>query len=190
MGQDRVRAISDHELVQAALSGDGRAFAQLVEQHSRLVYAAVRTVGADREEVDDIVQETFIRVYRGLASFEGRSSLATWIYSIARNQALSTAARTRPDTVPIEAAEKIECGRPGPEADLAAAEAARELERLLDGLDGNYREVIELRYLAGRRYKEIAEILGLPLGTVKTLLHRARLKLMDQIMSRQEDGGR
>lgn len=189
MQDGRLKKQDDYDLVSATLAGDGRAFARLVERHSRLVYAAVRSVMGDREEVDDIVQETFIRIYSNLASFAGRSSLSTWIYRIARNRALSAAARPRPQTVPIDEAAAIACGRPGPEADLAAGEAAREIDRLLAGLEESHRAVIELRYLAGKQYSEIAEILDLPLGTVKTLLHRARLRLKDRILSRNECGG-
>lgn len=170
-------APTDHDLVRRSLGGDGRAFGTLVERHTRLVYAAVRAVTGDSDEVDDIVQEVFIRVYRNLASWKERSALSTWMYTVARNHAINSVSRPRPDTVPLESALPLAGDGPAPDAELERREALAGIERILEGLEGRYREVVELRYLAGRQYAEIAEIIGVPIGTVKTLLHRARLKM-------------
>ncbi|MDD3642381.1 MAG: RNA polymerase sigma factor [Candidatus Krumholzibacteria bacterium] len=185
-----MNAPTDQDLVRRSIMGDGRAFASIVERHTRLVYAAVRSVTGDNNEIDDIVQEVFIRIYRNLGSFGGRSALSTWIYSVARNHAINAVSRARPETVPMESAAPLESALPGPDAELERREALAALERILGGLEGRYREVVELRYLAERRYDEIAELLGVPMGTVKTLLHRARLKMRALLPEDDECGVR
>ena len=178
-----MRGETDHDLLEKAKSGDGKAFGRIVERHTGVVYAAVRSVLGSRSDIDDAVQEAFIRIYRGLPSFSGRSSLSTWIWSIARNHAINVRAKERDDVIPLEKTAEIASNRYGPEAELARRTAAEDIEWLLSSLEGNYREVIELRYLAGKKYREIAEVLDLPEGTIKTLIHRARLrmkKIMDE----------
>ena len=133
----------------------------------------------------NLYQETFIRIYRGLPSFSGRSSLSTWIWSIARNHAINVRAKERDDVISLEKTAEIASNRYGPEADLARRTAAEDIEWLLSSLEGDYREVIELRYLAGKKYREIAEMLDLPEGTIKTLIHRARLR-MKRIMDERD----
>ena len=88
MEEHGLRGETDHDLLEKARSGDGRAFGRIVERYTGIVYAAVRSVLGNHDEIDDAVQEAFIRVYKGLASFSGRSSLSTWIYSVARNHAI------------------------------------------------------------------------------------------------------
>lgn len=176
---------TDHDLLEKAKSGDGKAFGRIVERHTGVVYAAVRSVLGNRSDIDDAVQEAFIRIYRGLPSFSGRSSLSTWIWSIARNHAINVRAKERDDVIPLEKTAEIASSRYGPEAELARRTAAEDIEWLLSSLEGNYREVIELRYLAGKKYREIAEVLDLPEGTIKTLIHRARLR-MKRIMDERD----
>ncbi len=178
-----MRGETDHDLLEKAKSGDGKAFGRIVERHTGVVYAAVRSVLGSRSDIDDAVQEAFIRIYRGLPSFSGRSSLSTWIWSIARNHAINVRAKERDDVIPLEKTAEIASNRYGPEAELARRTAAEDIEWLLSSLEGNYREVIELRYLAGKKYREIAKVLDLPEGTIKTLIHRARIrmkKMMDE----------
>ena len=180
-----MRGETDHDLLEKAKSGDGKAFGRIVERHTGVVYAAVRSVLGSRGDIDDAVQETFIRIYRGLPSFSGRSSLSTWIWSIARNHAINVRAKERDDVISLEKTAEIASNRYGPEADLARRTAAEDIEWLLSSLEGDYREVIELRYLAGKKYREIAEMLDLPEGTIKTLIHRARLR-MKRIMDERD----
>ena len=182
-----MRGETDHDLLEKAISGDGRAFGKIVESHTGIVYAAVRSVLGDHDEIDDAVQEAFIRVYRGLASFSGRSSLSTWIYSVARNHAINIRARRREDHVPLDSTADIASSRLGPEREFARREAAADIEYLLSRLEGDYRQVIELRYLAGKKYNEIAALLDMPEGTVKTLIHRARIKMKGIMEERNGD---
>lgn len=184
-----MRGETDHDLLEKARSGDGKAFGKIVERHTGVVYAAVRSVFGNRGDIDDAVQEAFIRIYSGLPSFSGRSSLSTWIWSVARNNAINIRAKERDDIIPLEKTAEIASNRLGPEAEFARRSAAEDIEYLLSRLDGNYRQVIELRYLAGKKYHEIAEMLDMPEGTVKTLIHRARIR-MKRIMDERDKTGR
>ena len=172
-----MRGDLDPGLVEKAVRGDGRAFQRIVENHHSLVWAAVRAVLGDKPDVEDTVQEAFIKVYRGLASFRGTSRLSTWIYRIARNEALNAAARPRRETVPLESTAPIEDPGERPDRLVARAEASARLDRFLPRIDDRWRAAIELRYMGERSYPEIAEIMGLPVGTVKTYIHRGKTAL-------------
>lgn len=185
-----MRGDTDHDLLEKAKSGDGKAFGKIVEKYTGVVYAAVRSVLGNRSDIDDAVQESFIRVYRGLPSFSGRSSLSTWIWSIARNNAINIRAKERDDVIPLDKTAEIASSRLGPEAEFARRSAAEDIEYLLSRLEGDYRQAIELRYLAGKKYREIAEILAIPEGTVKTLIHRAKIKMKRIMDERDSTGGR
>jgi RNA polymerase sigma-70 factor, ECF subfamily len=189
MEEHGLRGDTDHDLLEKAISGDGKAFGKIVEKYSGVVYAAVRSVLGSRGDIDDAVQESFIRVYRGLPSFSGRSSLSTWIWSVARNHAVNVRSKERDDVIPLEKTVEIASNRLGPEAEFARRSAAEDIEYLLSRLKGDYRQAIELRYLAGKKYHEIAEILAIPEGTVKTLIHRARIK-MKKMMDERDSAGR
>jgi len=184
-----LRGETDHDLHEKAKSGDGKAFGRIVERHTGVVYAAVRSVLGGRSDIDDAVQEAFIRIYQGLPSFSGRSSLSTWIWSVARNNAINIRAKERDDVISLDKTAEIASNRLGPETEFARRTAAEDIDWLLSRLDVNYRQVIELRYLAGKKYKEIAEMLDLPEGTVKTLIHRARIK-MKRMMEERDSAGR
>ncbi len=185
-----MRGDNDHDLLEKAKSGDGKAFGKIVEKHTGVVYAAVRSVLGNRDDIDDAVQEAFIRIYRGLPSFSGRSSLSTWIWSVARNNAINVRAKERDDIIPLDKTAEIASSRLGPEAEYARRRAAEDIEWLLSSLEGNYRQVIELRYLAGKKYNEIAEMLDLPEGTVKTLIHRAKIRMKKMMDTREKNGRR
>jgi RNA polymerase sigma-70 factor (ECF subfamily) len=190
MKEHGLRGDNDHDLLEKAKSGDGKAFGKIVEKHTGVVYAAVRSVLGNRDDIDDAVQEAFIRIYRGLPSFSGRSSLSTWIWSVARNNAINVRAKERDDIIPLDKTAEIASSRLGPEAEYARRRAAEDIEWLLSGLEGNYRQVIELRYLAGKKYNEIAQMLDLPEGTVKTLIHRARIRMKKMMDTREKNGRR
>lgn len=172
-----MRGELDPVLVEQAVRGDGRAFRRIVEEHHPLVWAAVRAVLGNRPDAEDTVQDVFIKVFRGLPSFRGGSRLSTWIYRIARNEALNAAARKSRETVPIESAAPIEDPGERPDRLVSRSEAASRLERFLPLIDGRWRAAIELRYMGERSYDEIAAVMELPVGTVKTYIHRGKAAL-------------
>jgi len=138
-----------------------------------LAYSFLREGAA----AEDVTQEVFIKVWRALPRFDGRASLSTWVYTIARNTSLSALRARRlqaslSDPEVMAAAEAVD---PVPSADALAERAA--VLRLVDQLPTKQRQVIMLFYMAGQSHEEVATMLAMPVGTVKTLLHRARARL-------------
>ncbi len=175
-----VLRVTDHEereLVRKALAGDERAFRKILESHYTLIYSVVRGVAGQRAETEDIVQEVFIKIFRALGDFRGESRLSTWIYRIARNEALNAMDRRSPTVIPIEDCMEFPDSGESPDAALHRRMSRERLERLMERLDENQRVAIELRYVSEKSYEEIAEIMEIPLGTVKTYIHRAKLSL-------------
>jgi RNA polymerase sigma-70 factor (ECF subfamily) len=179
-------ARSDAQLVAGALEGREKAFRELVERYHPVAFAVVRSVVGDREDVEDVVQEVFIKVYKGLSHFRGDAKFSTWIYRIARNEAINAARKKVITGQPVEETviESPVGSRPDEQFHQKAERS--HLEGYLARLDENYRTVLELRYLGERSYAEIGEAMELPIGTVKSYIHRAKIELK-RLMTRSAD---
>jgi RNA polymerase sigma-70 factor (ECF subfamily) len=173
-------------LIERCTAGDDAAYAELVEEHQRMVVQLAVNLLGDRDEALDLSQEVFLRVFRTIARFRGQSSLRTWIYRIAVNQARNRhrfwRRRHRADQVSLDAhvaahGELLSAGNTGPDRLLAQKELASRLERALDHLPFDQRTAIVLREVDGLSYEEIAFSLGVAVGTVKSRLTRARQAL-------------
>lgn len=167
----------DHQLVNKTLKGDNIAFQVLIERHHSVIYAVVRGVLGDHPEMDETVQNVIIRIYRGLSNFRGEALFSSWVFRIARNEAVSIVGRKQVPHVPLESIEEPGHRSGDPELAYWQHVEDRKLEQAMSGLDEKYRIILELRYMGDRSYLEIAEIVNLPLGTVKTLLFRAKAEL-------------
>ncbi len=177
----RLKDTGERELVTKALAGDERAFRKILESHYTLIYSVVRGVAGQHGETDDIVQEVFIKIFRALGDFRGDSRLSTWIYRIARNESLNAVDRRRPQVIPIDDCAELPAADESPEASYRRRIGRERLERLMERLDEKQRVAIELRYIGDRSYEEIADIMDIPLGTVKTNIFRAKLSLKRMI---------
>jgi len=186
-------AHSDRQLIAAAKSGSQDAYRDLVERYQRPVFALVIRIVRDRALAEDVAQEAFIKAFQALGTFEIERKFSSWLFKIAHNSAIDALRRKRVMTVPIESPQ--EEGRdlldslPGPESDspeavLAGRDVARALVQALGELRPEYRSAIELRFIQGLAYEEISEIMQIPLGTVKTHLHRARKALAEALRAR------
>jgi RNA polymerase sigma-70 factor (ECF subfamily) len=157
-----------------------RAFDLVVPAFQDKVFRLAYSILKDRAAAEDAAQETFVRVWKALPGFDGRAALGTWIYAITRNTCLMELRRRRP-TVSFDDPDSDEAHRAavaiatGPAADPELDN----LQRLLETLPRNQQEAVRLFYLEDRSYDNVAEQLGMPLGTVKNLLHRARKRLME-----------
>lgn len=180
----------DNGLVQNALRGSEKAFRKLVVRYQRIVYSVVLGIVGNRPEVEDIVQEVFIKIYKGLHGFRGESKLSTWIYRIARNESLNAAAKLRSNHRPLEEVVSVASPHGNPEEAFGSRQARERLHRLIARLDEHYRVVIELRYLGEKSYAEIAEIMDIPVGTVKTYIHRAKTVLKDLLTAESAREGK
>jgi RNA polymerase sigma-70 factor (ECF subfamily) len=168
---------SDGELIQRAADGDRSAFEQLYRRYARPVFGlALRRLG-DRGRAEDAVQETFASVWRSAGSYKPeRGPGAPWLYAVARN-AIVDRARGRSD-IPAEIPDEPAHG-PGPGDQAEQNWVAWRVHRALEELPEREREVITLAYWSGLSQSEVAEFLGLPLGTVKTRTRAALMRLAD-----------
>jgi len=173
-------------LVQRCAAGDEAACTELVSEHQRMVIQLAMNLLGDRDEAVDLSQEVFLRVFRTIHRFRGQSSLRTWIYRIAVNQARNKhrfwRRRHRADQVSLDEhlathGEFVSEGDATPERVLAQKELATRLQTALDRLPFDQRTAIVLREIDGLSYDEIAFSLGLAIGTVKSRLTRARQAL-------------
>jgi RNA polymerase sigma-70 factor (ECF subfamily) len=163
---------SDGDLVSATIGGRNEAFGLLVERYDRAVYnLALRTL-RDVEEAKDATQEAFFKAFRSLRTFRPGSKFSTWIFSIAYHACCDRLAR-RKRYSDAELPERAD-DAPGPEQTAVRLDEARRLRAAIDALPEKYRVVITLYHLQGRQYEEIAKVLDLPMGTVKTHLFRAK----------------
>jgi len=176
---------NDRELVSKALQGNQKAFRQIVERYHSTAYAVVRGVLGNSDDVDDVLQNVYIKMYRGLGGFRGESRLSTWIYQIARNEAINAARKRRPGGTPVDEVVLPAGEDANPEAAYGRQELSEQMEEAMAGMDDNYRMVLELRYMGERSYEEIAEAMGLPIGTVKTYIYRGKVQLK-RILTRRD----
>ncbi len=179
-------AESDAELAGQALSGSEHASRELVRRYQRPVFNLIVRMVRDSALAEDLSQETFIKVFSHLDKYDASYKFANWILKIAHNTAIDSLRRRRPPTSPLEDEEGRQVDAadhetPGPFAVVERRELGRMLDAAIDRLRPEYREVVVLRYQEDLGYEEIADILDLPLGTVKSYLHRARAELAEMV---------
>jgi RNA polymerase sigma-70 factor (ECF subfamily) len=179
------------KFLEALRGGDRSAFAELVEKYSAQVYRLALKILNDPQDAEDVLQETFIKAFHSLASFEGRSRLSTWLYRIAVNEALMLVRKRKPDVVLIDQEKEDDEGQTEPveivdwcclpEADLLSSESRKFLDQAIDTLSPALRAVFLLRDVEGLSVRETAETLNISEVAVKTRLMRARLKLREAL---------
>lgn len=170
----------ERALIERCRKGDDeRAFGELVDRYKDLVYGLVTRLSADRSQVDDLAQDVFFKIHRGLPYFRGEARLSTWIYRIVANVCSQARARPRVEV-------SLEQGPDRPALDPGAADTAfadlelrDRLEKAIAQLPEQYRFLIAAHHLQGVQYEALAEALDIPIGTVKTHLHRAKRRLRE-----------
>jgi len=181
----------DRQLVERAQRGDKRAFGLLVEKYQRKLGRLLSRFIRDPSEVEDVMQEAFIKAYRALPAFRGDSQFYTWLYRIGINTAknyLAALGRRAPTSTEVEAeeAEAYENGERlrdlnTPENLLLSKEIADTVNSTIEALPEELRTAIQLRELEGLSYEEIAQIMGCPIGTVRSRIFRAREAVAERI---------
>lgn len=185
---------TDQDVVLAARRGSEAAYRELLKRYERPVFSLIYRMVRDRELAEDLTQETFIKALNALDSYRPEYKFSSWIFKIANNAAIDQLRRRELDTLSLdgapsaETAEAIEAtslqvGAKGesPLDELEAKEIGTAIEQAIGRLRPEYRSCILLRHVEGRAYEEIAEMLDLPLGTVKTYIHRARNELREYL---------
>jgi RNA polymerase sigma-70 factor (ECF subfamily) len=172
----------DHDeqtLIKKAQAGDTNAFAVLVTKHGTLVYnLALRTL-SDPQEAEDVAQETFMRAWKALPHFRAQSRLSTWLYRIATNLCYNRLPQLKRELAVLDADTEIDLPdeRQGVEEALLSSEIFEQVNRAVNQLPESYRLLITFRHMQGLSYAEIAAVAGMPLGSVKTGIFRARQQL-------------
>ena len=178
----------DRRLIREAVAGDTDSFGELVRRYQdRLYNIAFRVVG-NPEDAADVVQDAFVSAYQALATFKGDSEFFTWLYRIAFNTAISQKRKKRP-TVSVDSSREADgsydpadvSSDVAPDAALERAEDEQVLAAAIAKLSDEHRAVLVLKDIDGSKYEEIAAALGIPIGTVRSRLHRARLELRQLI---------
>jgi RNA polymerase sigma-70 factor (ECF subfamily) len=164
-------------------AGDRRAFEELVRTQQHRVYGLALRMLGDAAEAQDVAQEAFLRAHRGLAEFRGDARLSTWLYAIVSRLCLNRLAGSerRLARHGEEALSRLTDDQPGPDQALERGELEEALHRAIGELPEERRVVVVLRDVEGLAYEEIAEILEVPVGTVRSRLHRARLDLKEKM---------
>ena len=185
---------SDAALVADALAGAETAYGEILARFERPVFTLVLRMVRDRSVAEELAQDAFLKAFEKLATFDPERKFSSWLFKIAHNTAIDHLRRARLATVSLDApigddedgpARTVEdTVSESPEEAAYRSDLSRALTAVVEELRPEYREVVLLRYQAGLEYAEISELAGLPLGTVKTYLHRARKELVALLEAR------
>jgi RNA polymerase sigma factor (sigma-70 family) len=168
----------DRRLLSLVAAGDESALEGLYARHGSALLTYAEGLLADRHRAEEVLQDTLLAVWRSAGSFEHRSTVRTWLFGICRRQALRRLGdRGHPTHVAIDAAAELAADEPGPEAVTLARADARAVATAMSGLARIHREVLDLAFGAGLTRDEIAAVLDVPVGTVKSRLFHARAAL-------------
>ncbi|MEO6323159.1 MAG: sigma-70 family RNA polymerase sigma factor [Thermoanaerobaculia bacterium] len=177
----------DEALVARAREGDREAFRQLVERHSRNVFRLAYRLMGNEEDAEDVVQESFLKAYRSLSRFEGKSMFGSWLFRITTNCALDALRRKKPlesKSLPLpdpDSARELVSHSPSPERDVTGKQMARRVSGAMERLSQSERTAFVLRHLEGRPIAEIAQTLGIRAGATKNTIFRAVAKLRAEL---------
>jgi len=191
--------LPDADVVALAQQGRESAYRELLRRYERPVFSLVFRMVRDRTVAEDLAQDTFIKVLNHIDKYRPEFKFSSWLFKIANNVAIDHLRRRRLDTISIDGspnaatASEIEASSfeiadqaESPLEELASRELGTAIERAIASLRPEYRACIMLRHVEGRSYEEIAATLDLPLGTVKTFIHRARHQLREQLQELRE----
>lgn len=187
-------SLTDQEVVSLARDGKETAFRELIGRYQRPVFSLIYRLVRDRERAEDLAQDTFIKVLNAIDRYDPAFKFSSWIFKIAHNTALDQLRKKQPETLSLDGSPHASNAEEtlastlnaistdeNPEEYAANREMGEEIERALAGVRPEYRTAIILWHVEGRPYEEIAEIMGVPLGTVKTYIHRARNELRQRL---------
>lgn len=169
------------QLLRRAGAGDAKAFHDLVDRHADRLFRLAFSLVGQAADAEDVVQETFAGAFRGIDAFEGRSSVGTWLTRILVTQAAKLRRDRKRPMQPLDSIEGKASGQASGQGGVAAAERRMDLQAALALLSPEHRQILVLREFEQLSYEEMAEILGVPRGTVESRLHRARGELREKL---------
>jgi RNA polymerase sigma-70 factor, ECF subfamily len=188
------KTLTDQEIVARARDGSEAAYRELIGRYQRPVFSLIYRLVRDREKAEDLAQETFIKVLNAIERYDPSYKFSSWIFKIAHNTSLDHLRKKEPETLSLDGsphattAAEIEASTltavsddESPEEYTSSRELGGHIERAIALLRPEYRTAIVLWHVEGRPYEEIAEVMEVPLGTVKTYIHRARNELREHL---------
>lgn len=176
--------VQDAQIVRECLEGRQDAYTLLMSRYKRPVFGLIYRTVRQREDAEDLAQETFIKAFRSLPSYDPQYAFSSWLFKIASNLCIDHFRRQRTETVSLDDEDKpleIPDGTQNPEEAAVAQSERSVIDAAIGSLPVDYRLVILLRHKEEKSYEEIAQILNLPLGTVKAKVHRARGALKERL---------
>ncbi len=179
----------EHKLIREAIEGDEQAFAELVYATQGLVYTCCLRVLRNPQRAEEAANEAYLRAWRGLAGFRFQARFSSWIFRIAHNAAVRMATKRRLDTVSTDderhlGLAAVASEEPMVERKLEAEDELALIRELMNELPENQRKALELAYLEGIEYRDAATVLGCPVATLKTWVHRGRKRLRELYIER------
>jgi RNA polymerase sigma-70 factor (ECF subfamily) len=175
----------DEELLRLVAAGDAAALARLYERHAGPLYGYLLRLAGDRMTAEEILQDTMLAVWRSAGAFEGRAKVSTWLFGVARRQAHNRL-RGRPGPEPVggDLPERADQSA-GPEELAIAAAGGTPVAAAVDRLPEHHRDVIALVFVAGLPLADVADVLGIPVGTVKSRLYPARAAIAAALIAQE-----
>lgn len=179
--------IEEKFLIKRAIAGDEQSFERLIESNKTKAYNLALSYMKNEYDAQDVLQDSYIKIFRNLKNFKGQSSFDTWVYRIVVNTCKDYLRKRRDNLIDLEMAKEIEDREPGPEEVLDTKLTADLILKAMDSLTLDHREIIILRDIRSLSYEEIGFILDCSVGTVKSRLSRAREKLKTIILEQYGD---
>jgi len=173
---------TDYELVKECLEGNKDAFSELITRYKKLIYSVAWKFSKDNEEVNDMAQDAFIKIYRSLAKYDSRYKFSTWAVKVATNICLDHVRRKRINSVSLDEIEGFTGSNNSPEEYYLRKEHSQMLKNAIDELPEIYRVPIVMYHQKGMSYKEIADFLGKPMSIIKNRIFRARNALRENLI--------
>ena len=186
--------LADHELAVQACEGRERAYRELLERYERPVFSLIYRMVRDRTTAEDLAQEAFVRAFQAIRSYDPSYKFSSWLFKVANNLTIDHLRKRKLDTISIDGspnagtadAERrsritLESQAESPEEFTENRELGGQIEEAIAGLRLEYRTAVLLRHVEGYGYEEIADIMGVPLGTAKTYIHRGRAQLKEML---------
>jgi RNA polymerase sigma-70 factor (ECF subfamily) len=193
MDQPRTATLTDQEVVERVRSGEKGLYEVLMRRHNQTLYRAVRSYLRDREDVQDAMQEAYVKAYFKLDQYKGNAAFATWLVRIGINEALQALCKQRtlhihadPDVRAEQLTQLPDTGQMNPEQKTVHEEHRQLLEQAVDRLPEEHRAVYMLREVEGMSVAEVAQALGISVPNVKVRLHRAKIMVKDALLGLQD----
>lgn len=188
-------SLEDDELVRRAIGGDEKAYGELVDKYERAIYFHILKMVKDKKQVEDLVQETFVKAFDNLNTYSTNYAFSTWLYRIATNHTIDYLRKKKLKTLSIDEPVKTKDGEmqmqlpdetASTDRDIIRKQRQKMVQRAIEDLPTKYRKVIQMRHMEEKSYQEIADVLDKPLGTVKAHIFRAREMLYKALKDKKE----